>query len=104
MVQSVEAFDAVSDKSKFTGIKDPIGKKAINLKLKKDKKRGLFGEMYGGAGTNNGYTVGGNANSFLGDQMISAVIHSNNINNLYRGSEQYGINSMPGRQVNTNMD
>ena len=104
MVQSVEAFDAVSDKSKFTGIKDPIGKKAINLKLKKDKKHGLFGEMYGGAGTNNVYTVGVNANSFRGDQMISAVINSNNINNLYLGNEHAGINSIPGQQVNTNMN
>lgn len=51
MIASVEAFDAQSDRAKYTGIKDQNPNKTLNLKLKKDKKLGWTGNLQGDLGT-----------------------------------------------------
>jgi hypothetical protein len=51
MIASVEAFDARSDKAKYTGIADQNPNKTLNLKLKKDKKLGWTGNVQGDLGT-----------------------------------------------------
>ena len=48
MVDQVELFDDMSEQAKFNRIDDGSRSKAINLKLKKDKKKGVFGKAYAG--------------------------------------------------------
>ncbi|HWJ92633.1 MAG TPA: TonB-dependent receptor [Flavisolibacter sp.] len=82
MIDQVEVFDDMSEQAKFNKIDDGSRSKAINLKLKKDKKRGTFGKLYAGAGTEDRYDAGVNANFFKGATQTSLIAKSNNINNV----------------------
>lgn len=82
MVDQVEVYDDMSEQAKFNGVDDGSRSKAINLKLKKDKKRGTFGKAYAGIGTDNRYDAGLNTNSFKGAKQASFIGKANNINNM----------------------
>src|SRR6478672_4953045 len=50
-VDKVQVFDKKSDQATFTGIDDGERSRTINLTLKDDKKKGYFGKLELGAGT-----------------------------------------------------
>ncbi len=50
-VDKVQVYDKLSDQAQLTGFDDGNSEKTINLKLKKDKKKGAFGKVTGGGGT-----------------------------------------------------
>lgn len=54
-VDKVQVFGKKSDQAEFTDVDDGNSEKAINLKLKKDKKKMNFGKVTAGAGTSNRY-------------------------------------------------
>ncbi|HEY0245472.1 MAG TPA: TonB-dependent receptor, partial [Mucilaginibacter sp.] len=56
MVSTVQLFDKKSDQAAFTGIDDGVKTKTINIKLKEDKKNGIFGKVDAGVGTDGYYT------------------------------------------------
>ncbi|HEY0040010.1 MAG TPA: outer membrane beta-barrel protein [Flavisolibacter sp.] len=80
----------VIDKVQVTEDKDEIARNSdgdlsnvgqvINLTLKKGVKKGWFGKIYGGAGTNNRYELGGIANIYRDTMQLSVLGFSNNIN------------------------
>ncbi|NOT50913.1 MAG: TonB-dependent receptor [Chitinophagaceae bacterium] len=84
MVESVQVFDDMSDQAKFTKIDDGSKTKAVNIKLKKDKNKGVFGRALVGGGYNkeNGFRYEDNLtfNKFNGNQRISVLFNANNIN------------------------
>jgi len=80
MIESVQVFDDMSDQAKFTKIDDGSRQKAINIKLKKDKKKGYFGRAVAGYGTDDRYQGNLSFNRFNEDQRISVIGASNNIN------------------------
>ena len=82
MVDRVDVFDDMSEQAKFNGIDDGSRSKAINLKLKKDKKKSVFGKAYAGAGTEDRYDVGLTANFFKGAMQSSVIAKANNTNNV----------------------
>ncbi|MFN2456849.1 MAG: outer membrane beta-barrel protein [Chitinophagaceae bacterium] len=82
MIDEVEVFDDMSEQAKFNKIDDGSRTKAINLKLKKDKKKGVFGKAYAGYGTQERYDAGLNANFFKGATQVSVIAKANNTNNL----------------------
>jgi hypothetical protein len=82
MVDQVEVFDDMSEQAKFNKIDDGSRSKALNLKLKKDKKKGLFGKAYAGYGTQERFDVGLNANMFKGATQTSVIAKNNNTNNI----------------------
>jgi hypothetical protein len=82
MIDQVEIFDDMSEQAKFNGIDDGSRSKAINLKLKKEKKKGVFGKAYAGYGTNNRYDAGVNANFFKGAMQTAVIAKANNTNNI----------------------
>lgn len=82
MVDRVEVYDDMSEQSKFNGIEDGSRSKAINLKLKKDKKKGVFGRAYAGYGSDERYDAGIVANHFKGATQTNLIAKSNNINNI----------------------
>lgn len=84
MVESVQVFDDMSDQAKFTKIDDGSKSKAINIVLKKDKNKGIFGRALaaGGYSNDNGGRYEGNLslNKFNGNKRISLLFNANNIN------------------------
>lgn len=54
--------------------------KVINLRLKKGVKKGWFGKIYGGGGTDERYEVGGIGNIFRDTLQLSLLAFSNNVN------------------------
>lgn len=52
----------------------------INLRLKKSIKKGLFGKVYAGAGTDDRYEAGGIMNMFRDTLQVSVLGFSNNLN------------------------
>jgi hypothetical protein len=92
MIDQVEVYDDMSEQAKFSGIDDGSRSKAMNLKLKKDKKKGLFGRASAGYGTDDRYETGISANYFKGATKFSVVARSNNSNNLgFTVNDQIGI-------------
>lgn len=82
MIESVEVYDDMSEQAKFNKIDDGSRSKAINLKLKKDKKKGVFGKVNAGYGTNDRYDAGLSANFFKGATQLSVIAKANNTNNI----------------------
>ncbi len=71
MVQNVQIYDDFSDASKITGIDDGDRTKTINLKIKKDRKKGLFGNV----------TLGGGMTAIgTGDISTEEGLHDNKLN------------------------
>jgi hypothetical protein len=82
MIDQVEVYDDMSEQAKFNKIDDGSRTKAINLKLKKEKKKGIFGKVYAGYGTEDRYDVGVNSNFFKGATQTSLIAKANNTNNI----------------------
>jgi hypothetical protein len=80
MVESVQVFDDMSDQAKFTKIDDGSRQKAMNIKLKKDKKNGYFGKVNLGAGTEGRYDNNLSFNRFKGNRQVSLIAAVNNTN------------------------
>jgi hypothetical protein len=80
MVESVQVYDDMSDQARFTKIDDGSRAKAINIKLKKDKKQGMFGRATVGAGTEGRYDGNLSFNKFKGNTQLSLIAAGNNVN------------------------
>lgn len=79
-VDKVQVFDKKSDQAAFTGIDDGQREKTINLELKEEKRKGMFGNATGGYGTDDRFTGKLNLNRFSKGQQLSIVGTANNIN------------------------
>jgi hypothetical protein len=82
MVEAVQVFDDMSEQAKFTKIDDGSRKRTINIKIKKDKKKGIFGRTSVSAGTEGRYEGSGSFNTFNNSRQISILGGANNINKL----------------------
>lgn len=80
MIESVQVFDDMSDQAKFTRIDDGSRSKTLNIKLKKDKRKGYFGRFIAGYGDNDRYQASAMFNKFDNDRRISILAGSNNLN------------------------
>ncbi len=79
-VDKVQVFDKKSDQALFTGIEDGQREKTINLELKEEKRNGAFGNIMGGAGTNDRFNAKANINRFGKGKQLSFLGMGNNIN------------------------
>jgi hypothetical protein len=79
-IDKVQVYDKLSDQAQLTGFDDGNSEKTINLKLKKDKKKGVFGKINAGAGTEQRYQGKFNVNSFKGARQMSVIGMGNNTN------------------------
>ncbi|KAA0988996.1 outer membrane beta-barrel protein [Dyadobacter aurulentus] len=92
VVDKIEVFDKLSDQAQFTGFDDGSAQKTINIVTKADRKMGQFGKVFAGYGLDNRYQAGGNVSFFKGDQRISVVGMSNNINmQNFSGQDLLGV-------------
>ena len=80
LIESVQVFDDMSDQAKFTRIDDGSRTRTINIKLKKDRKKGIFGRMNAGVGTSDRYEASGSFNMFKDRTQLSILGGANNVN------------------------
>lgn len=72
MVDKVQVYDKASNQSAFTGVSDGKTTKTLNLKLKEDKKHGIFGNVELGAGNRGFYQNQSTFNAFNGNEKFAA--------------------------------
>lgn len=80
IIDKIQIYDQQSDQAQFTGYDDGETSKTINIITKPNMRSGQFGKIYAGYGYEDKYQAGGNINIFNGDQRISLIGLSNNIN------------------------
>jgi len=80
MVDQIQVFDDMSEQARFTKIDDGSRTRSINIKLKKDKRKGVFGRATVGIGSESRYEGNFSFNHFRGNQRISLVGSANNTN------------------------
>jgi hypothetical protein len=80
MIESVQVFDDMSEQAKFTKIDDGSRSKTINIKLKKDRKKGYFARALTGYGDRGRYETNIAFNKFKDEQRFSFLFNTNNIN------------------------
>ncbi|CCH52557.1 hypothetical protein BN8_01568 [Fibrisoma limi BUZ 3] len=80
IVDRVQLYDQSSDQSQFSGIDDGNRERTINLTIKRDKRKGYFGQNSAGAGTDGRYQGRLNVNRFNNGRQISLTGQANNLN------------------------
>lgn len=80
IVDRIQVVNKKSDQAEFSKIDDGKTEKIINLTLKKDKKRGVFGSYRAGAGAEGKYDLGVRLGGFKGATQLLALGGFNNIN------------------------
>ncbi|TJY37115.1 TonB-dependent receptor [Pontimicrobium aquaticum] len=80
LISKVQITDTKSKAQAFTGEEADGENKTINLTIKEDKNKGVFGRVSGGAGTDKRYEFAGMLNVFDNEQRISALAGGNNTN------------------------
>ncbi len=84
IVDKVQVVDDYGELAAASGIKDGDPDIVINLELKKDKNKGVFGKLAGGYGTDDRYQATANVNIFRESTQFSVLGNLNNINqNLF---------------------
>ena len=79
-VDKVQVYERKSDRAQFTGMDDGNNETVINLVLKKDKNRALFGRSSAGPGTNQRFESQANINLFMNEKQRSIIGMGNNTN------------------------
>ncbi len=102
VISKIQIFDQQSDQSRFTGFDDGETTKTINIVTRSEMRNAQFGKVYGGYGSDERYQAGGNVSLFNGDQRISIIGQSNNINQQNFATEDLlgvvGNNQRRGRR------
>lgn len=90
MIESVQVYDDMSEQAKFTRIDDGSRSKTINIKLKKDRKKGFFGRTLTSYGDRGHYEGNAALNRFDDKQRLSVIFNANNINRQGFSSSEGG--------------
>src|SRR3546814_5604 len=80
IVENIQIIDDYGEQANRTGFKNTDPERIINITLKKDKNRGMFGQVTGGIGTDYRYLGSVSANSFDDTQQFSVLGSTNNTN------------------------
>ena len=130
MIEKIQVIDEKSDMAKLTGFDDDEGERIINLSLKKNRKKGLFGNYSGAIGADmvadNGkwfdynnqflnedfrYNANIFTNLLLGESQTTIVAGANNTNEIrsgrgrgWFGGQNAGVTASENLGVNTNID
>ena len=98
IIDKIQVFDKLSDQATFTGFDDGNSQKTMNIVTKKGKNEGDFGKVFAGYGTDDRYIAGGNINFFHGDQRISILGLTNNVNQQnFSSQDLLGVTSGSGQ-------
>lgn len=102
VIASIQIYDERSEQSRFSGFDDGNTTKTLNIVTREDKRQGVFGKVYAGYGADTDfekdyYNAGFAINSFKGNQRITLLGQTNNINIQNFSSEDLGISQGGGR-------
>ena len=100
-INKVKVYDRKSDEAEFTGIDDGSRNKTLNLELKEDKKKGVFGDVLGGYGSGQHYKASGKVYRFTDRFQLAGLGMVNNVNEYGFSFSDYldfhgGIAAMSG--------
>src|SRR5690606_22377876 len=73
IIENIQVIDDYGDQANFTGIKSSSPEKIINITIKEDRNRGMFGQLTTGLGTDYRYLGSISANSFDNEKQLSVL-------------------------------
>lgn len=94
-LSKVQVIDRKTEEALFSGIDDGIREKTINLELKEDHKKGYFGEVEAGIGTDETYRLVGRVYRFS-EKTQNAVL------GLYNNINEFGFTNKDNNQFGEN--
>ncbi|MFC7444767.1 outer membrane beta-barrel protein [Mesoflavibacter profundi] len=80
IIEKIQVVDTKTKSEAFTGEEGSNENKTINLTIKEENNKGVFGRVAAGAGTDKRYEFAGMFNRFDNDQRFSVLLGGNNIN------------------------
>lgn len=100
-IDKVQVYDKKSDAAEFTGIDDGTRDKTVNLELKEENKKGLFGDVLAGYGTDQHYKAAAKAYRFTDKVQMAGLGMINNVNEYGFSFSDYmnfkgGVSAMMG--------
>jgi len=95
MVDKVQVVDQKSDMARLTGFEDENTERIINLTIKANRKKGIFGNATAGGGVDTDGKARYDANSFLnilnGESQTALIAGANNTNTQRSGRGHIGM-------------
>jgi hypothetical protein len=88
-INKIQVFNGKSEQAKATGIDDGKREKTLNLELKDSHKKGGFGKVVGGVGTDSRLEGKGSYNRFNDKQQFAVLGFGNNSNQSGIGRGDY---------------
>lgn len=103
MIKNLQLFKEQSEESKATGVKDQDPPQVLNLVVKEEFKKSIFGNANGGYGSDDRYRGSLNLNRMHGNNQYTLIGQIGNIprDGMYMGS---GENTDKGSGVNFNVN
>lgn len=89
-ISKVQVYDEKSEQTQLTGVDDGKKTKTMNLELKDEFKKGAFGKVTAGVGTEGRWAGRGNYNRFNKKEQLSFIGYGNNINQTGINWDDYG--------------
>jgi len=80
IIEKIQIVDTKSKSDAFAGKKSSGENKTINLTIKEENNKGVFGRLSAGGGTDERYELAGMVNIFDNDQRVSVLAGGNNTN------------------------
>ncbi|MDX5428854.1 MAG: outer membrane beta-barrel protein [Bacteroidota bacterium] len=98
-VKNVKVYDRKSENAMYTGVDDGKREKTMDLELKEDRKKGVFGDVEGGVGTDEHFKAKAGIHGFSDKGRISLLANVNDLNEFGFdwGDYQSMIGAQPGR-------
>lgn len=124
MIEKIQVIDQKSEMAQLTGFEDDETERIINLTLKPDRKKGVFGNYNGGLGADIypafdkwtakndlRYSAGLMTNILLGESQTTIMANANNTNEIRSGrgrgnlgGQNAGLTRAENIGINTNID
>lgn len=105
MIKSLQLFKEQSEDAKATGVKDQDPPQVLNLTVKEEFKKSIFGNAKAGYGSDDRYQGNFNANRIYGENQYSILGNAGNVNGDGRGMYLGGgenTNKSTGVNMNIN--
>tara|TARA_R110002111_G_scaffold17858_10_gene44458 strand:+ start:9014 stop:11794 length:2781 start_codon:yes stop_codon:yes gene_type:complete len=80
IIEKIQIVDTKTKSEEFTGEEGDKENKTINLTIKEENNKGVFGRVSAGGGTDKRYELAGMVNVFDNDRRVSVLAGANNTN------------------------
>ena len=97
IIDKVQVVDTKTKAEEISGDASGSEEKTINLTIQEDKNKGFFGKIMGGLGSDERYESSLLLNYFKGEQKISVLASTNNINSVGFSMDEIFDNMGGGR-------